>query len=121
MIFEFLAVALGGALGSVMRHGLSVMAIRCGLCAEWSTLSANVLGSFLIGLVMSCADGRLYLLLAVGLCGGFTTFSTFSAQTLRFLERGLISYALLYIASSLILSVAGVALGLFLGSKVHLI
>ena len=89
----YLAVALGGALGAVARYGLSgwVQQLSGGFF-PYGTLAVNVLGSFIIGLVMQTATGRFAwslearLLLTTGFCGGLTTFSTFSYETLALLE-----------------------------------
>jgi len=92
----YLAVALGGALGSIARYGLSgLVANWFGETFPWGTLLINVTGSFVIGFfaTLSEPDGRLFVSSAtrtfvmVGLCGGFTTFSSFSLQTLN-LMRG---------------------------------
>ena len=89
----YLAVALGGALGAVARYGLSgwVQHFSGGIF-PYGTLAVNVLGSFIIGLVLQMTTGRFVwslearLLLTAGFCGGLTTFSTFSYETLALLE-----------------------------------
>ncbi len=108
-------MALGGATGSVMRYviGLAVGAI--GYSPVIATLAVNVLGSFMIGLLMGNTDGRIALLAVTGLCGGFTTFSTFSAQSVDLIAQGQWLTAAAYIAASLILCLgatfAGIAIG----------
>ncbi len=114
-------VMIGGALGSVARYGLG----RC-LNAAWpyGTFAANVLGGLLMGLVMGFIlrnpgeSERLRLLLATGVLGGFTTFSSFSLETVQMLERRDYGSALLYAGLSVVLSVCAVALGLFIVRKV---
>lgn len=104
MVKNFLLVALGGAAGSMLRYGISLVAAALAWSPLWGTLSANVLGSFLIGLCMAaCQSGSWQLLLVVGLCGGFTTFSTFSSQSLGLLQGGHLGTALLYMLGSMTL------------------
>ena len=114
-------VMIGGALGSVARYGLGRW-----LNAAWpyGTFAANVLGGLLMGLVMGFIlrnpgeSERLRLLLATGVLGGFTTFSSFSLETVQMLERRDYGSALLYAGLSVVLSVCAVALGLFIVRKV---
>lgn len=93
----YLLIALGGALGSVARYALGTAATeRWEETFPWGTLVINVLGSFAIGLFASLtdADGRFVLgpnarlFFMTGLCGGFTTFSSFSLQTLVLMREG---------------------------------
>jgi fluoride exporter len=90
----YLSVALGGAAGAVLRYGLSGwLHALTGTTYPVGTLAVNVLGSFIIGLVLELSTGRflvspeLRLLLTTGFCGGLTTFSTFSYETLTLLEE----------------------------------
>ncbi len=87
-----LMVALGGAAGSVLRYLLGLWVIRAvGEGFPWGTLLINVAGSFMIGWLATGARPdavTLRLLLMVGFCGGFTTFSSFSLQTLELLQQG---------------------------------
>jgi fluoride exporter len=87
----YMWVAIGSALGGVARHWCSVLAAQLfGLTFPWGTLFVNVLGSFIIGgfFALTEPEGRLdvsadaKLFVMVGLCGGYTTFSSFSLQTL---------------------------------------
>jgi len=118
-----LAIALGGALGSVGRYYVIGYAERwltslIGTGFPYGTLTVNVAGSFVLGaLVQGLATSFdvgtvLQRFLFVGLLGGFTTFSAFSADTIAMLERGDIGRALLYIVLSVVLSVGGFYLGL---------
>jgi CrcB protein len=113
-------VALGGAIGSVARYACSVTAARwLGMGFPWGTLFVNVTGSFAIGLLAAlvAADGRPLLgadaraLLLVGVLGGFTTFSSFSLDTLALARSGALGAAALNIGSSLVLCLVGVWLG----------
>ena len=110
---DLLLVALGGALGSMARYGLSLMASFLSVSGLWATLTANGLGSFLIGMSIALFKGDAYLLAAVGFCGGFTTFSTFSLQSVELLQSGQKGLAALYIVGSLALSVGCVVMGLY--------
>ena len=89
----YLMVALGGAAGAVLRYGLSGWIHAAGgFVFPMGTLAVNILGSFIIGVVLQLGTGRFLLtpetrlLLTTGLCGGLTTFSTFSWETLQLLE-----------------------------------
>jgi CrcB protein len=104
-------IALGGAIGSVLRY-LMVAAIG----APWGTAAVNVLGSFAIGAIFILLDARAgwQLLLMTGLLGGFTTFSAFSLDTLKLIEAGQPLQAALYVLGSVALSLIAVALGVAL-------
>ncbi len=119
MIKDFLYVAAGGALGSVLRYGMSCL-LGPARNFPWSTFIVNLLGSFLIGTFWgymaknSNMGSGAALFLSVGLCGGFTTFSTFSKEGLQlFLASNYLMLAL-YLAGSVILGIALAALGYFL-------
>ena len=109
---DFLLVALGGALGSMARYGLSLVAALLSVSGLWATLAANGLGSLLIGMSIALFKGDAYLLAAVGFCGGFTTFSTFSQQSVELLQSGQRGLAALYIVGSLVLSAGCNIIGL---------
>ena len=91
-----LLIALGGALGTLARYGVSLLAAPWSQSLPWGTIVINVTGSFVIGAfgALTLADGRypvpeaLRLFVMVGLCGGYTTFSSFSLQTLTLLQGG---------------------------------
>ena len=117
---SYLWVALGGALGSVARHACSIGASRwLGATFPWGTLLVNVAGSFTIGLLAALltADGRPALgsdaraFLMIGVLGGFTTFSSFSLETLTLARTGALSAAGANVALSLVLCLSGVWLG----------
>jgi len=108
-----LYVALGGAIGSVSRYVLTVL-IQSRQMSPFptATLVINVTGSLLLGFLAryfaeSLASAEVRLLLMTGFCGGYTTFSTFSYETVRLLEDGDYRRAILYATSSVILSLAG--------------
>ena len=104
-------IALGGALGSVLRYLLVA-----GIGAPWGTAAVNVLGSFAIGLFFVLLDARTgwQLFLMTGLLGGFTTFSAFSLDTLKLMQQGQAAQAALYVLASVALSLIAVALGVAL-------
>jgi CrcB protein len=123
-ILPWLAVAAGGALGSVARFWMTgAMTSLTGPRFPYGTLLINILGSFVIGLVAGLTltparmgmhpDMRIFLM--VGVCGGFTTFSAFSLQTLELIQTGDTLPALLYIVASVVLCVLFVWFGWWLG------
>ena len=115
-----LAVAAGGATGSVARYVLGTLLLRVSSGFPVSTLLINVAGSFLIGLLARLFDAPdqnqvLRAALTVGICGGFTTFSTFSAETVTLLQQGKAGRAALYVTVSLVLGVLATFAGLAVG------
>lgn len=93
----YLLIALGSALGGVARYGCSgFVASHVGETFPWGTIGVNVVGSAIIGFVatLTAPDGRLFVspdarqFVMIGLCGGFTTFSSFSLQTLALMQEG---------------------------------
>lgn len=112
---ECLFVGAGGFVGSIARYGLSVLANTLAVSPLWGTMAANILGSLLIGLFMATVKGDTYLFAAIGFCGGFTTFSTFSAQTLQQLQSGHYAIGLLYAVISVVICVVAVYLGFLIG------
>ncbi len=107
-----LLVALGGALGSSLRFGAGFL-----LTQPWATLAVNLFGSFLIGAcAMHFATGEnplLRLLLITGILGGFTTFSSFSLDSLMLLQLGEWGRALIYIFGNLLGGLLACALGMW--------
>ena len=129
LMWNICLVMLGGAIGSLARYGLSVWTRALWPVAEWpiGTFIANVVGGLLMGLLMGLLLGplktvvdveRTRLLLGVGVLGGFTTFSSFSLETVFMLERRHYAMALGYAVISVALAVGGVAAGLYLIRKV---
>jgi CrcB protein len=114
-----LLVMLGGALGTLARYLISVAATSFPAPLPWSTIAINIAGSFLIGFfgTLTLFGGRhpasenMRLFVMVGICGGFTTFSSFSLQTLDLLRTGSILRAVLNVVLSVVLCVCAVALG----------
>ncbi len=102
-------VGLGGLVGSVLRYLVSLLPLRHASGFPLVTLGINVLGAFVLGLIMAAAgksaaiDPRVLLFLKVGICGGFTTFSTFALEAQGLLSGGKPAIALLYILLSVLL------------------
>lgn len=117
MIKDLLLVGAGGALGSMARYGITLVSTHLAIASEWGIFAANALGSLLIGILIAVSRGDWYLLCAVGFCGGFTTFSTFSAQALTLLQTGHRTMGLVYISASLIICISMTWFGLFLAEK----
>jgi fluoride exporter len=124
----YLGVAIGGALGSIARYLATVAALAlAGPFFPWGTLIVNVLGSLLIGLYFTLTepDGRLLVgpaarqFMLVGFCGGFTTFSVFSLETLFLARGGAWGLAGLFVASSLALWLVAVWIGQTIGIRIN--
>jgi CrcB protein len=122
----FFWVALGSALGGMARYAITVSTVRLGDgLFPWSTLGINALGSFIIGLffVLSLPNGSLQVgmnarvFVMTGICGGFTTFSAFSLQSVELMKDGRTGEALGYIAASVLSCLALTALGIWLGGR----
>jgi len=117
----YLFVALGGALGSIGRYAVSgLVATGFGETFPWGTLVVNVVGSFIIGFfaTLTAPDGRLFVggttrqFVMTGVCGGFTTFSSFSLQTMNLINEG----EYLYAGGNVLGSVMTCLIALWLGS-----
>jgi fluoride exporter len=112
-----LAIALGGAIGSVTRFMVGVwVQPEIGATIPWGTLVVNATGSLLLGFFMrwfeiSAVPEGWRAFLTVGFCGGYTTFSTFGFETARLAQNGHWTRAGTYIGTSVFLSVLGVLLG----------
>ena len=113
-------IAIGSALGGIARYWCSGIAARLfGETFPWGTLIVNVIGSFVIGLfaALTGPDGRIFApsvarqFVMIGLCGGYTTFSSFSLQTLNLTTDGEYLYAGLNIVLSVVLCLIAVWLG----------
>ena len=114
MFLNCVFVGLGGLVGTVLRYLVSLLPMRHESGFPVLTLGINVLGAFLLGLIMAYAgrapslDPRALLFLKVGLCGGFTTFSTFALEAHGLLSGGKPVVALLYMVLSVVLCVCAV-------------
>ena len=113
MLINCLAVGVGGFIGSVFRYLIGLIPFLNRHDIPFQTLAVNVLGAVLIGMIVKSAEtsGPVLLFIKVGICGGFTTFSTFSLEALGLLESGKISAFTVYVAVSVILCIGGVWAG----------
>lgn len=123
MFWNFLAVALGGATGSCLRYAMSLTFNGSHSVLPLQTLTVNILGSFAIGLLYAYVSNYTVptvtkMFLFVGLLGGFTTFSSFSLETVAMLRNGYFGAAALYSLGSLVLGLAAAFGGIFLGDKI---
>jgi CrcB protein len=120
MLQSILVVGVGGFVGSIFRYLIShYINISAQSTFPFGTLTVNIVGSFLIGIIIAAAlEGNLSksmrLLLATGFCGGFTTFSSFSYEFFSLLQHEQIGYAFLYATASFVLGLAFVWLGFYL-------
>jgi CrcB protein len=127
-LITYLWVALGGALGSAARYGCSsLIAERFGETFPFGTLVINVVGSFVIGVFAAVtgpdgrfmAPGDMRQFVMVGLCGGYTTFSSFSLQTLTLVHDGQYARAGLNVVGSVVLCLGAVWLGYAAGAAAN--
>ncbi len=106
-------IGLGGAVGSMVRYAIGLWSATSRF--PWATLSVNVVGSFLLGLLLSYALGRwsttVTTALAVGLLGGFTTFSTFTWESFTMIQAGTAGRAAAYVAASVVGGLVAALLG----------
>lgn len=124
MIKEFAAIFLGGGLGSVLRYSIQLLLHEriTVYTFPWATFSVNIAGSFLIGLFYALSarfglsvETRLFL--TAGLCGGFTTFSTFSNDNLALLRQGDGMTFAIYVLLSVLLGIAACFFGSWVGER----
>lgn len=127
MIKSLILVAAGGALGASLRYLWGIWVHRLfGGPTDFpiAIMSANILGSFLMGAFVALAAHRglthLNPFITVGLLGGFTTFSSFSLEAVRLIERGDVGHAAVYVGLSVGLSILGLVAGLWLARMVVL-
>lgn len=121
MIKMILLVGAGGFVGSIARFLSGQLFIRYYPSSfPWGTLVVNVIGCFLIGLIYAFSEkGNLLspemrLLLATGFCGGFTTFSSFSYESIALMKDGELFYTFLYVAASIIIGFLAAYIGVFI-------
>jgi CrcB protein len=120
-----LLIMLGGALGALARYALALWMLPISETLPLGTILVNVTGSLVIGFfgTLTLSEGRfpvsedLRLFVMIGLCGGFTTFSSFSLQTLDFLRSGAVIRAAINVAASVLLCVAAVAVGHYVAAR----
>jgi CrcB protein len=125
---SYLSVALGSIVGGVARYLVSVLFVsQFGNGFPWGTLFVNVTGSFIIGLyaALTGPDGRLFVsprqrqFVMVGICGGYTTFSAFSLETLRLVQSGEVQTASFNLVISVIAWMAAVWIGHALATRLN--
>jgi CrcB protein len=118
VLFGYITVFFGAGIGGLLRLAANRAGIYLSLSFPWSTLFVNVSGSLAIGLIAGWFALRgqggqtLRLFLTTGILGGYTTFSAFALDTALLWERGQVWGTAFYVASSVLLSIAGVFLGL---------
>ena len=122
---SYLWVTIGSAIGGLLRYTITRLTIPISLGVPWGTILINVLGSFVIGYfgTLTLQTGRypasdnMRLFVMVGLCGGFTTFSSFSLQTFDLMRSGAWAKALANVVVSVVLCVAAVGAGHMLAHR----
>ena len=119
MFITFLQVALGGAIGAMMRFGVDISMLRLtGAGFPLGVMTVNIVGSLIMGAFMAFSFHRgadhLNAFVMTGLLGGFTTFSAFSLEAFTLFERGQIVQAALYVLLSVILSLTALVLGVWI-------
>lgn len=115
---NILIAGTGSFIGGAARY--AIMAAMSGIKKGWPTVAVNLIGCFLIGLIWGllsrtqCENSNLSLFLMVGICGGFTTFSTFSKDALIMLQNGNLWGFAAYVGTSIIAGIALTAIGYYL-------
>lgn len=123
----YLLIALGGACGTLARFFVGLAAAPFSHTLPWGTIGINIAGSFVIGFfgTLTLAHGRfpvsenIRLFVMIGFCGGFTTFSSFSLQTLELLRNGAGARAAINIVLSVVLCLGAVALGHTIAARLN--
>ena len=121
MLKSLILVGLGGGIGSVLRYGTTVFCQRFNAFSyPLSTFIVNIVGSLLIGFLLGYlakeypGNTNLKLLFITGFCGGFTTFSAFTAENLALIQNGETNTAIFYTLSSIVLGILAVWAGVML-------
>jgi CrcB protein len=117
-----LLIFLGGGLGSLARYGTGkFFAAFTTFGFPFGTLAANIISSLLLGIFLGLASGKpeqlnsMKFFIAIGFCGGFSTFSTFSAETFELIKNGMIGYAAINILISVVVCIISIAAGIWFG------
>lgn len=120
MLKNFLFVALGGAFGAALRYGIGILGSALGASGQIATFFINVLGSFVLGLLTSaCTPGSFMLFATIGVCGAFTTFSTYSVHSVTLLQEGRYGTAALYILGTVVLCLLFAWIGFIAGQRLE--
>ena len=117
---QILLIGLGGFLGSIFRYGVHVLSQKWLENFPGGTFIVNILGSFLLGLLIGLvikSDQALYWFVGIGFCGAFTTFSTFALEGVRFIKNDQWGSLLGYFSVTMIGGLVACSLGVWLGSK----
>lgn len=124
MLLVYFAVAIGGAIGSLLRFAISLWLLdRVGAGFPWGTLGINILGSFLMGMLLVAFTEHWQVNPAIrygilaGVLGGFTTFSAFSMETLQLLQAEAWMKAIGYMLASVLFCLGGAGLGYLMGRQ----
>lgn len=116
-MIECIVVGFGGFIGAVCRYLIGLIPLKEGTIFPIKTLIINIVGSLIIGMIAALAvknnslNPRMILFIKVGLCGGFTTFSSFALETNDLMKNGNMTIACLYVILSIVLGVIAVFLG----------
>lgn len=116
-MIECIFVGVGGFVGAVCRYLIGMISLKEGYVFPIKTLMINIVGSFIIGIVAAlamktdCLNPRVVLFLKVGICGGFTTFSSFALETTDLMRDGKIHLAFIYTVLSITMGVLAVFAG----------
>jgi len=118
---NFLFVFLGGGFGAITRYGIGKLVPAGSNGFPYATFLTNIISCIILGYLLSRVltkdmSSTSQLLLMTGFCGGFSTFSTFSAESFILIQQGASGLAFIYIAASIIVCLLGIWLGLKLGS-----
>ena len=114
MVLKYLIVGMGGFVGTVLRYAISQIPIKESTLFPFNTFMINILGSLCIGLIAfyvtkgSLVNERIILFIKVGICGGFTTFSTFALESGDLIRAGHPKIALLYIILTTVIGIISV-------------
>lgn len=117
MFREIVAVFVGGGIGSIIRYLITKISFFSFNSFPYSTFISNIIGCFILGLALTyfmkndSQNSTIFIFIAVGFCGGFTTFSTFSSEGLELLNNGNLITFIVYTFTSIFLGIIAVYLG----------
>ena len=117
MFREIVAVFVGGGIGSIIRYLITKVSFFSSNSFPYSTFISNIIGCFILGLALTyfmkndSQNSTIFIFIAVGFCGGFTTFSTFSSEGLELINNGNLITFIVYTFTSIFLGIIAVYLG----------